>query len=221
MMDWQAFNDYQEQQRKLQADREHELAIQRQLAAEKASMIQEARELKRRANEHQQSVQREIEVATIREKREQALERRQALEAERVEALRLANQQREAALNEARNRLREIQQSVKNGSPIEEAFYEAWCLLYPDIPLERQHRISKYRVDFAHVEAKIVIELDGQAFHSHKRDRNRDYMRQHTIEDQGWYVLRFTGSQVWNDVEFCVKLAYSRIMARQGQVRCD
>src|SRR6266536_3580930 len=63
-------------------------------------------------------------------------------------------------------------------SPIETDFYEEWCKQFPNIELIRQFHILKYRVDFAHVETMMAIEIDGHNYHSGKRDRNKDYSRQ-------------------------------------------
>lgn len=101
-------------------------------------------------------------------------------------------------------------------SPIEAAFSEAWREAHPEIELLPQFKIGKYRVDFAHEATKTAIELDGHNFHSKKKDRNKDYVRQHTIEDQGWHFIRFTGSQVGADVMSCIDMVYSRIVARLG-----
>ena len=53
----------------------------------------------------------------------------------------------------------------------------------------RQHPILPYIVDFACVEAKLIVEADGGQ-HTSSRDRVRDEYLQH----QGWRILRF-----WNN----------------------
>lgn len=119
------------------------------------------------------------------------------------------------AQQSAFERLRE-KKPVTAKSPIEVAFSEAWQQAHPEIELLPQFKIGKYRVDFVHEATQTVIELDGHNFHSKRKDRNKDYARQHTIEDQGWHFIRFTGSQVRADMMSCVSMVYSRIVAGQG-----
>ncbi len=135
-----------------------------------------------------------------------------------AETLQVAEQQRREAQVTASQRMQEEKQAAK-GNPIEDDFYRAWCEAYPAIELIRQHPIGRYRVDFAHLETMTVVELDGYQYHSKKKDRNKDYARQHEIEDQGWLFVRFTGSQIFTAVEACIRVTYKRIMARYGMVR--
>jgi very-short-patch-repair endonuclease len=51
-------------------------------------------------------------------------------------------------------------------------------------------------VDFCHVEARVVIELDGFAFHGNEVAFQRDRQRDANLTADGWTVLRFT----WRDV---------------------
>jgi very-short-patch-repair endonuclease len=53
----------------------------------------------------------------------------------------------------------------------------------------RQHAIPPYVVDFACVEAKLIVEADGGQ-HTDSRDQARDQY----LERQGWRILRF-----WNN----------------------
>lgn len=53
--------------------------------------------------------------------------------------------------------------------------------------------ILKYNVDFAIPALRIVIECDGEYWH---RDKRKDLKRQHSIEKEGWFVLRYTGKQI-------------------------
>jgi very-short-patch-repair endonuclease len=53
-------------------------------------------------------------------------------------------------------------------------------------------RIGGYVVDVAFRSAKVVIEVDGWAFHSDQATFQSDRERQNVIALQGWQVLRFT-----------------------------
>jgi very-short-patch-repair endonuclease len=63
----------------------------------------------------------------------------------------------------------------------------------------RQHGIGRYVVDFYCPKAKLVIELDGD---SHFQDgaEERDERRQKFIEDFGLRVLRFTNTDVYENI---------------------
>jgi len=52
------------------------------------------------------------------------------------------------------------------------------------------------RVDFAWPPQRLLVELDGAAFHASRRDWSRDLQRQNTLTALGYTILRFT----WWDV---------------------
>jgi very-short-patch-repair endonuclease len=56
--------------------------------------------------------------------------------------------------------------------------------------------VDGYQVDFAFVEWKLAIEVDGWAFHSDPIRFRRDRHRQNDLVLRGWTVLRFT----WHDL---------------------
>jgi very-short-patch-repair endonuclease len=60
----------------------------------------------------------------------------------------------------------------------------------------RQHKVGNRRVDFAYVDRRIAIELDGRADHGTKTVFEADRRRQNELALAGWLVLRFT----WADV---------------------
>ncbi len=73
-----------------------------------------------------------------------------------------------------------------------------------------QVKIGPYRVDFTLTNIpgvdllKMVIELDGQDFHSTPEQRNYDTERDRYLMRRGWQVVRFTGSQINSDCIACV-----------------
>jgi very-short-patch-repair endonuclease len=101
-------------------------------------------------------------------------------------------------------------------SPIEQVFWDAWCGPFRDqggdeewaIKLIPQYHIGSYRVDFAHVETKTAIELDGHATHSSPDAIAYDRKRQREIESQGWRVIRFGGKEIFENVGKCVVEVY-------------
>jgi very-short-patch-repair endonuclease len=58
------------------------------------------------------------------------------------------------------------------------------------LKFRRQHPIGPYTVDFACVEAGLVVELDGG---QHLEARSRDAARTAFLESRGWRVIR-----LWN-----------------------
>ncbi len=111
----------------------------------------------------------------------------------------------------ALQKLQEKKPAKVKGNPIEDRFHEAFQNAYPSIQLLPQYRIGKFRVDFAHLDTMIVIEIDGQEYHHKPVDRTKDYQRQHILEDLGWHFVRFTGSMIFHDVEGCALITYRRI----------
>jgi very-short-patch-repair endonuclease len=93
-------------------------------------------------------------------------------------------------------------------SHIEELFWRRWLDLYPgndcSIPLEPQYQVGRYRIDFAHIESKTAVELDGHASHSSPDAIAHDRKRQRELEAQGWHVIRFGGKEIVQDVKRCV-----------------
>ncbi len=73
-----------------------------------------------------------------------------------------------------------------------------------------QAPIEKYRVDFL-IEVpeeaiRIVVECDGHDFHERTKDQaRRDRARDREIQALGYFVLRFTGSEIWADPWKCVE----------------
>jgi very-short-patch-repair endonuclease len=66
---------------------------------------------------------------------------------------------------------------------LKEAGITGWKTNYP---------IGGYKVDFAFPKQKVVIEVDGWAFHSDPEAFGKDRKRQNAIALLGWQVLRFT-----------------------------
>ena len=124
-----------------------------------------------------------------------------------------------------------LEDDILDMTPIEQIFYignyineikkNNFC-----IELEAQKIISipkknkMYRVDFLVstyteiddcgkdieflLKKPIAIELDGIKYHSSKKQVNYDYERENCLKLAGYDVVRFTGSQVYNNVFACL-----------------
>lgn len=100
----------------------------------------------------------------------------------------------------------------KRESPVEKIF---WIIGKDFIPrLTPQVNIGPYRADFAIPDLRIVIEIDGIEFHASDRQVSRDMKRDDYIRQQGWQVLRFTGSEVKRDVSLCVLTVLDVVASR-------
>jgi hypothetical protein len=63
---------------------------------------------------------------------------------------------------------------------------------------------SRYRVDFILKDARLIIELDGHAFHSTPEQLENDAIRQRYLTRAGYTVIRFTGREINRDAAACV-----------------
>jgi very-short-patch-repair endonuclease len=102
-------------------------------------------------------------------------------------------------------------------SPLEEKFWDAWQQAggaTRTVELEYQYNIpdTRYRVDFANIEEKVAIELDGYEYHNSKDQFTNDRKRQRELENIGWRVIRFSGSEVYKNPNKCFEDAASFIV---------
>ena len=69
-----------------------------------------------------------------------------------------------------------------------------------NLKFRRQHPIANtaYVADFLCYKARLVIELDGGV---HLSQEKSDRLRQSIIEDNGYYVLRFTNEAVFQQLQ--------------------
>jgi very-short-patch-repair endonuclease len=69
-------------------------------------------------------------------------------------------------------------------------------------------RIGRYVPDFLWRAARLIVEIDGYAFHSSRRSFERDHERDLELRAVGFDVLRFTWRQIVEEPEFVlVRLA--------------
>lgn len=100
---------------------------------------------------------------------------------------------------------------AKCESPIEESLmkkmHEAGLKPYSQIPC------GKYRIDIAlyNRRRKIAIECDGEEFHSSVQQKAHDEQKNKFLEKNKWRVLRFTGKEIYREVDWCVKVIQSKI----------
>lgn len=123
-------------------------------------------------------------------------------------------------------------------SPIEELFYwafkqksddkygfvtnnynghECQCKVIYIIP-QVDFKDLPYRVDFViggNYETEnglsLIVECDGHDYHSSKEQIINDNKRQREIENLGYTFIRFSGSEIYNNVEKCVEETFNKI----------
>lgn len=81
-------------------------------------------------------------------------------------------------------------------SPAEEKFATYWDALYPDIDLHEEHKFledRKFRFDFANLESKIAIEINGGNWvggrHTNALALEKEYEKFSLAAREGWRIF--------------------------------
>lgn len=115
-------------------------------------------------------------------------------------------------------------------SPAETAFLDAMVsafdmkpeqglLLGNGLKLQMQVPVSRYRLDFL-VDKKLVVEIDGAAYHSSPEAVERDQRRDSFLKDKGFEVLRIPAKVTLYDPKEAVervRSAQTEMSARRAQ----
>lgn len=76
----------------------------------------------------------------------------------------------------------------------------------------RQHAIGSYIADFACIEARCIIELDGG---QHQAQATYDQRRTEFLEAQGWKVLRFWNNDVLVNIEGVLSIINTFLLSQE------
>jgi len=68
----------------------------------------------------------------------------------------------------------------------------------------RQHPIGLYVADFFCRKLKLIIEVDG-SIHDLEENKINDKEREKFFTDSGYSIIRFSNTQVHNEIEFILK----------------
>ncbi len=80
----------------------------------------------------------------------------------------------------------------------------------------RQHPIGPYFADFACLEAKLAVELDGDT-HGEPGQQARDAVRTRFLEAEGWQVLRIWNTDLMDNIEGCLDRIFDALVhIREG-----
>jgi very-short-patch-repair endonuclease len=74
----------------------------------------------------------------------------------------------------------------------------------------RQHPVGQYIADFACIEQKIAIELDGG---QHQEQCAYDEQRSAFLQAQGWRVLRFWNNEVMSNLDGVLAVVVGNLTA--------
>ncbi|MBC8289927.1 MAG: endonuclease domain-containing protein [Planctomycetes bacterium] len=94
-----------------------------------------------------------------------------------------------------------------------------WCALRGrrlcGLKFRRQYPIEPFIADFACIEKKLVIEIDG-GYHDYVYEN--DLSRQKKIEAEDWAVIRFSNEDILDDVQ-AVAIAIAKFLGIQPEFR--
>lgn len=99
-----------------------------------------------------------------------------------------------------------------NMTDTEKLLWEKLRLKPLGFKFRRQHPISHYILDFYCHKLKLSIEIDG-GYHLPKEQQLKDKERTETINELGIKEVRFTNSQVTNDIENVMSIIYDELCA--------
>lgn len=68
-----------------------------------------------------------------------------------------------------------------------------------------QHAVCKCVLDFAFIDLRIGIEIDGNSHMFYEEARERDKRQEESLEREGWIILRFFNSEIENDLHGCLR----------------
>ena len=99
-------------------------------------------------------------------------------------------------------------------SELEITFANLWVAYYPEIDLYSEHRFAKprrFRFDFAHLESKVAIELQGGIFNLNTRHINgaalvKEHEKLNLAASLGWRLF-YVSTKTVNDISLYQQIA--------------
>ncbi len=91
-------------------------------------------------------------------------------------------------------------------SPIEEYLLAGLKNEGLDKHFERQYSIGTKTVDFACIEARLIVECDGREYHHTDQEQiERDQKRDKYLARKGWRVLHIEGLAIRRNINLCMQ----------------
>jgi very-short-patch-repair endonuclease len=74
----------------------------------------------------------------------------------------------------------------------------------------RQHPIDRFIVDFATIDGKLIVEVDGVT-HDGDEAVRRDAERTHILESAGFHVVRVTNTDVYENLDGVLEMIHATL----------
>jgi very-short-patch-repair endonuclease len=103
---------------------------------------------------------------------------------------------------------------------IERALYEAFTIAGFSFEMHRT-MFARWQPDFVFDEAALIVQADGEYWHSLPRAAANDRLFDATATDAGWTVIRFGGKQIKRDVSSCVEIVRSFLAESGDREICE
>jgi very-short-patch-repair endonuclease len=110
-----------------------------------------------------------------------------------------------------KDRKKALEDLNKINSYIECNLYIAFCRATNNYELMPQYKILNYKADFLVKDTNLVIECDGYDQHKTKEQIASDYKRERDIINDGYSVIRFSGSEINRNADLCVEEILKRL----------
>jgi len=72
------------------------------------------------------------------------------------------------------------------------------------LPFNREYRVGRYQCDFVLLGYKLVIEVDGDYWHSLPKQKISDKRKDTYLTNNGWHILRFRECDIYKDLSKCL-----------------
>lgn len=106
-------------------------------------------------------------------------------------------------------------------SSLEREFDFYWRHVFQGLDMESEHQFMpgrKFRFDFAHIKAKVAVEMQGgvwvQGRHSRGHGLNSDCEKFNEAQVLGWQVFLLTGDMLKDDPMYWCKVICNAITRR-------
>ena len=84
---------------------------------------------------------------------------------------------------------------------------------FDGLKFRRQHPVGPFFADLACHECRLIIELDGE---THLGQEVKDEKRTEYLSEQGWLVLRFWNSWIYDETEAVLEAIYRACQERKS-----
>ena len=111
----------------------------------------------------------------------------------------------------AEGRAHNIGESRWNNKP---SYPEKWFIkmllnefqLQENIDSKREHPFHGYSLDFAWIEEKKAIEIDGEQHERFQEQKERDKNKDALLESEGWKYLRISWKDIFHNTKYWIKI---------------